>query len=423
MTTTLPSFALRLLCIASTVHGFNDELLPSLPVARRRFVATVVAQPLVSVAAVGIGIGRRTEPAFAVEKERPRSSNSDHALYQVYQVMPDATESLNPSLDIVDPVSFRKLISPKQGGALWLGEHHNSMNDHVIQARLIRDLHGERRKNGSKVAVGLEQVQVKFQPVLDEFVAGKLSLDELKLQVEWDKRWSWPFEIYRELFVSSQELGIPLIALNVNSEDLALVEQGGLPALPRQTLLNYIADPAGFAEFASTLPYREYVDYVIRPSYDLHLALGLLNNKMNGERLDQQMSFRNFLSGRILWDETMANRAFAWTRENPRGLLVGLVGADHVKFGKGIPGRYARMVGASGSASISVLLNPTLVDSRPPGSVLSDKGAVTSSHPDLITLQLRYLREGIDGDNSKEETVLPSSTGGVLPLADYLIVG
>ena len=61
---------------------------------------------------------------------------------------------------------------------------------------------------------------------------------------------------------------------------------------------------------------------------------------MSGEILEKDMSFRNFFSGRILWDESMALNAHAWTTANPNGLIVGLVGADHVKFNKGIPGRY-----------------------------------------------------------------------------------
>lgn len=67
--------------------------------------------------------------------------------------------------------------------------------------------------------------------------------------------------------------------------------------------------------------------------------MGLLQRTISGEVLEQEMPFRNFFSGRILWDESMASMAYGWTASNPGGLLVGLVGADHVKFDKGIPGR------------------------------------------------------------------------------------
>lgn len=32
----------------------------------------------------------------------------------------------------------------------------------------------------------------------------------------------------------------------------------------------YITDPEGFGQFASTTAFKQYVDYVIRPSYELH---------------------------------------------------------------------------------------------------------------------------------------------------------
>ena len=78
------------------------------------------------------------------------------------------------------------------------------------------------------------------------------------------------------------------------------------------------------------------------------------------------------------------------------------------------------MAGDGGSDCISVMLNPTLIDSRPPGTVENTDAAMSSQIPDSITLQLRYLK-----DNNVDfiAQALPESTGGVLPLADYLVIG
>ena len=131
------------------------------------------------------------------------------------------------------------------------------------------------------------------------------------------------------------------------------------------------------------------------------------------------MSFRNFFSGRILWDEAMASAAIAWTTANPGALMIGLVGADHVKFQGGIPGRYARMAG-SFCDCISVILNPTLIDTSPPGTVGRIPNSDSSQNPDQIILQLRYQKD--DMDRMSPDGVLPASTGGFLALADYIIV-
>jgi hypothetical protein len=159
------------------------------------------------------------------------------------------------------------------------------------------------------------------------------------------------------------------------------------------------------------------VDYVISPSYEIHQQLGLLEYSMSGEKLAEKATFGRFLSGRILWDEGMASAASTWCSENPGGLMLGLVGADHVKFTGGIPARFKRMAGPD-VACVSVIINPTLIDSRPSGSVANVPGSDSSQSPETITLQLRYLKDGVDP--WAEE--LPESTGGVLEFADYIVV-
>lgn len=185
----------------------------------------------------------------------------------------------------------------------------------------------------------------------------------------------------------------------------------------------------GFASFARPREFKDYVEYVISPSYDLHKDMGLLRTTISGQRLDEDMTFRNFFSGRILWDESMACNAHNWVESHPGGLLIGLVGADHVKFKNGVPGRFARMAASVGTGSsspklscTSIMLNPTLIDTRPSGSVSNYVGSDSALYPDKITLQLRYLKDGVD-DQNPEQRRRPESTGGVLPLADYIVVG
>jgi hypothetical protein len=236
----------------------------------------------------------------------------------------------------------------------------------------------------------------------------------MKQQVQWEKRWFWSFDNY---------LPIPLIALNVDSEDLGLVESGGFPNLPRDKLGKYISDPAGFASFAASEYYKTYVDYVISPSYDLHQQMGILKTTITGQRLEEDMPFSCFFSGRILWDEGMANSAYLWNKRNKGGIMIGLVGADHVKFEGGITGRYQRMANDSQLKCTSVILNPSLIDTRPSGSVImmnNDASAASASGVEGLTLQLRYLKRG--ADVASPESGDSVNTGGVLALADYIVL-
>ena len=158
---------------------------------------------------------------------------------------------------------------------------------------------------------------------------------------------------------------------------------------------------------------------MISPSYQIHKKLGLLSYTISGEKLDDEMTFSRFLSGRILWDEGMASAASTWCSENPGGLMLGLVGADHVKFRNGIPARFARMASPE-TACMTIIINPTLIDSRPSGSVAGVEGAESVS-ADTITLQLRYLKDGVDPTNA-ELRRLPENTGGVLEFSNYIVV-
>jgi hypothetical protein len=68
---------------------------------------------------------------------------------------------------------------------------------------------------------------------------------------------------------------------------------------------------------------------------------------------------------------------------------------------------------------MTVILNPTLIDTMPPGSVGTIAGSDSSQNPYKTVLQLRYLKDNVD--RMSPERSLPSSTGGVLALADYIV--
>ena len=160
-------------------------------------------------------------------------------------------------------MAFCDHCSSEKGGVIWLGEHHNSRQDHKLQAQIIRSIYETRKKNsvlhersdGARtppssssatsppMSIGLEQVQVQFQPVLDMYVQGSISEELMLFYVQWERRWNWSFENYRPVFELARELKIPLIALNVNSEDFAAVQEYGFQGLSKKQIQQYIKDP------------------------------------------------------------------------------------------------------------------------------------------------------------------------------------
>ena len=362
------------------VDGRGMGSLPLLLAALPRRSLAKLATPLL--------LASSSSPTQALQADQAIPTRLRDA--KVFKVNADTSSALKPSLLALDNNLLIPTLAQKKR-AVFLGEHHNSAQDHFLQAEIIRELASNRR-----VAVGFESFQRRFQPVLDSYVQGRISEDELFHQTEWETRWFWPFERYLPIFRECRRQQINMIAMNVDSEDLSLVETGGLPALPASTLKLYIPDAEGFGNFARTLSFREYVAYVVQPSYQMHKRMGILRKDVSGN----DMPFRNFLSGRLLWDEAMGSCAASWCANNPTGLFIGLIGSDHVKFGCGVPARCARQ-GIEGIAS--VMLNPLPIDTQADPTLIVDGAAKGQFSFADYTLQIRY------DDN------------GVLPLADYLV--
>ncbi|KAH8058479.1 hypothetical protein JL721_9500 [Aureococcus anophagefferens] len=213
--------------------------------------------------------------------------------WESYAVLGDSA-SFNPSARAVAPRTLVAQLARRR--AVFLGEHHDAVADHALQAQL----------------------------------AAKADL----------------------------------LALNVDGEDAAKVSAAGLAGLDRAARGRYLPDPQGFAAFAKTVAFKSYVGYAIRPSYALHVELGILpattTSECVGNDASCTTSFKNFLANRVLWDEAMASVMETWLASKPGGLAVGVVGADHVKFGCGAANRLARRL--PGAARVddvaTVLLNP-----------------------------------------------------------------
>ena len=75
---------------------------------------------------------------------------------------------------------------------VYLGETHDSESDHQQQLAIIQALF----KHKSRLAIGMEMFQRPAQPILDRYLAGKISAIELRQQTEFDKRWGYKWEYY-----------------------------------------------------------------------------------------------------------------------------------------------------------------------------------------------------------------------------------
>ena len=221
----------------------------------------------------------------------------------------------------------------QEADVVYLGERHDSVDDHAAQLAIIEGLYAE----NPDLAIGLEMFQRPFQPVIDRYLAGELSEEELVIQTQYMERWGFPWEFYAPILRFAQENEIPVLALNAPSEITRQIAREGLASLAGDDF-RYIPPLADID--TSNEDYQEFV----AQAFGAHGSHGNFN-------------FDNFFAAQVTWDETMAMAIAEFKAANPDTQVVVLAGNGHVIYGHGIPDRVERRLGADLTQQI-VLLNP-----------------------------------------------------------------
>jgi uncharacterized iron-regulated protein len=226
--------------------------------------------------------------------------------------------------------AFQSLVA---ADVVYLGELHDSAEDHAAQLEIIEGLYAE----NPDMAIALEMFQRPFQPAIDRYLAGEISETELVEQTEYLERWGFPWKYYAPFLRFAQEHELPVLALNAPSEISRQVAREGLASLEGEDF-RYIPPVADID--TSNNDYREFV----AAAFGSHDGHGSFN-------------FDNFFAAQVTWDETMAMTIADFKGEHPDTQVVVLAGNGHVIYGYGIPNRVARRLGDDLVQEI-VLLNP-----------------------------------------------------------------
>jgi uncharacterized iron-regulated protein len=231
-----------------------------------------------------------------------------------------------------------------KANVVYLGETHNSPEDHKAQLEILQALHQQNRKiaNGAsapRIAIAMEMFQRPFQDVLDQYLAGKITEAQLVEQSEYDERWGFPWEYYAPILRLAKTNQLPVLALNTPTEVTRKVARSGLESLTTDER-RYIPP---FSEIRTdNADYRKIAQEV----YEQHHQAGHGNST----------SFERFFTAQVLWDETMAEKIAQFVKANPGYQVVVLAGKSHIVYGYGIPSRVARRLNNNQLVQRSVLL-------------------------------------------------------------------
>jgi uncharacterized iron-regulated protein len=195
--------------------------------------------------------------------------------------------------------------------AVLLGETHDSAEDHRWQLHTLAQLHARR----PSLAIGFEMFPRRLQPVLDRWVAGELSEAEFLRQAEWDRVWGFDARLYLPLFHYARMNRLPMLALNVERDLVDQVGKEGWDAVPADRR-------EGLGRPAAPLPdYRTELKTVFAH---------------HPEKKQDEASFERFVEAQTVWDRAMASGIAAHLARQPDALVVGILGAGHVRHGYGV---------------------------------------------------------------------------------------
>lgn len=196
-----------------------------------------------------------------------------------------------------------------------VGETHTRWDHHLVQLEVLKQLY----QQSPKLALGVEWFQQPFQKHLDDYVAGKITEDEMLHLTDYFERWTYDYRLYRPIIQYAREQNIPIVALNASRELTNALSKSGFDDLP--------------AELKAQLPGSyDWTD----KAYENRLRSAFESHP------DYPGKFEDFLRIQLTWDESMAERAAQYLQQNPQTRMLILAGSGHIAYGSGIPKRIKR---------------------------------------------------------------------------------
>jgi uncharacterized iron-regulated protein len=205
---------------------------------------------------------------------------------------------------------------------VYVGETHTAYGDHLLQLEVLEAMAAQ----PGELALGVEWLQARFQPVVDDYLAGRIDESTFLRRTEYFDRWRFDYRLYRPIIEYARSSGIPVIALNASRELTDAIKEVGIEGLSGE-LAEEAPDSYDFG--------NERYEAMLRQMFAMH------------GRSDDAM-FRRFLEVQLTWDEKMAEVAAEYLNGSPDRRLLVMAGKGHISGRNGIPDRVTRRTGIEG---------------------------------------------------------------------------
>lgn len=222
----------------------------------------------------------------------------------------------------IDPQQGTMLSHPEvmaraaEASVVLLGEQHDRADHHAWQLHVAAGLLALR----GHVALGFEMFPARLDPVLSDWVAGRLCEEEFLLRAEWGTVWGYPSELYMPLFRFCRMFRLPMLGLNCRRDlvrDIGAEGWEGIAEEARDGLTPAIA---------ASPEYRRYL-------------FGVTGGKRPDRKAQDPMdpAFDRFVRAQQVWDRAFACRIAAARAVQNAPLIIGIIGRGHLDFRGGTP--------------------------------------------------------------------------------------
>jgi uncharacterized iron-regulated protein len=223
------------------------------------------------------------------------------------------TENTILKTDTASVVSQSQLISGLAASrVIYVGEIHNNPSHHAIQLKIIKAL----AKSTPHLMIGMEMFDHTYQPVLDQWSAGKMDEATFLRRTHWYVNWRFDFSLYRDILEYAKKKRLRIIALNIPFDIPPKIRIGGIDSL---TAVDRRQLPAAID--TGNAAHRAYMKKIFR---------------MHAFAFGGHANFEYFYEAQCAWEDSMAQAIADYLGS---GRMVVLAGDGHIIRKFGIPDR------------------------------------------------------------------------------------
>ncbi|MBP2305030.1 ChaN family lipoprotein [Azospirillum melinis] len=221
----------------------------------------------------------------------------------------------------VEPVPLLRRLA--EAPVVLLGEQHDKADHHRWQLHTLAGLHAV----NPDLAVGIEMLPRRLQPVLDRWVAGEMTEGEFLKATDWRTVWGFDPQFYLPILQFARLHRLPVVALNVERSLIGRTARNGWATIP-EAEREGIGNPA-----APTEAYRNRLTETLA-AHDRSEARSAAPADV------PDSAVKRFIEAQGIWDRAMAEK-IAETRRTTGRLVVGILGEGHVASRDGVPHQLA----------------------------------------------------------------------------------